>query len=76
MVNNHPCISKGKITRHQVKQLNKTEYVLFRDGGMKIQQDMLFVSIPIVELHDNGRLMRITLIQAGEGRNIEGRLRM
>ena len=46
-VNSHPCISKGKIARHQVKQLNKTEYVSFGDGGMKTQQDMLIVSIPL-----------------------------
>ena len=46
-VNCHPCISKGESQRHQVNAMNKTEYVLFRDGDAKIQQDMLFVSIPV-----------------------------
>ena len=46
-VNCHPCISKGESQRHQVNVMNKTEYVLFEDGGMKIQQDMLIVSIPV-----------------------------
>ena len=45
---------KGESQRHQVNVMNKTEYVLFEDGGMEIQQDMLIVSVPLVELHDNG----------------------
>ena len=45
---------KGKMLRHQVKKLDKIEYIKSRDGDMKIQQDMLIVSIPLVELCDDG----------------------
>ena len=62
--------------RHQVKQLNKIEYIKFKDGGMKIQQDMLFVSVSIVELHDYGGLTKIMHIQVGEGKNVEERVKM
>ena len=37
---------KGKSQRHQVNAMNKTEYILFKDWGSKIQQDMLIVSVP------------------------------
>ena len=47
--------------------MNKTEYVLFEDGDTKIQQDMLIVSIPLVELRDDGGLTGIMLIQVGKG---------
>ena len=53
--------------RYQVKTLNKIEYIKSRDGDTKIQQDMLIVSIPLVELHDDSRLTENTLIQAGKG---------
>ena len=66
-VNCHPHVSKGELQRHQVNVMNKTEYVLFKNGGVKIQQDMLIVGIPLVELHDNGRLMEIMLIQVDKG---------
>ena len=46
-VNSHPHVSKDEIARHQVKQLNKTEYVSFGNGGLKIQQDMLIVSVSV-----------------------------
>ena len=55
--------------------MNKTEYVSFGDGDMKIQQDMLIVSVPLVELHDDSGLTRIMLIQAGKGRNVEERVK-
>ena len=46
-VNCHPHISKGESQRHQVNAMNKTEYVLFVDGGSKVQQDMLIINIPV-----------------------------
>ena len=73
-VNSHPHISKGESQRHQVDVMNKTEYIEFENGDTKIQQDMLIVSIPLVELCDVGRLTRIMLIQVGNGENIEERL--
>ena len=45
---------KGELQRHQVNAMNKTEYISFEDGDVKIQQDRLFVSVPFAELRDNG----------------------
>ena len=38
---------KGETLRHQVKTLDKIEYIESEDRDAKIQQDMLFVSIPL-----------------------------
>ena len=38
---------KGESQGHQVDAMNKIEYISFVDGGAKIQQDMLDVSIPL-----------------------------
>ena len=55
-INSHPCLSiKGETLRHQVKTLDEIEYIKSRDGDMKIQQDRLFVSIPLIELRDDSR---------------------
>ena len=37
---------KGETLRHQVKMLDKIGYIKSQDGDTKIEQDMLFVSIP------------------------------
>ena len=38
---------KGETLRHQVKTLDKIEYIKSRDGSLKFQQDMLVVSVPL-----------------------------
>ena len=40
---------KGETLRHQVKMLDKIGYIKSKDGGLKIQQDMLIVSIPLCQ---------------------------
>ena len=34
--------------------LDKIEYIKSGDGDTKIQQDRLFISIPLIELHNDG----------------------
>ena len=58
---------KGETLRHQVKTLDEIGYIKSKDGGLKIQQDMLVVSVPLVELCDDGGQMKIMLIQVGKG---------
>ena len=69
-INCHPHISKGESQRQQVNAMNKTEYVLFVDGGTKIQQNMLFVSVPVCWTAWQWWVNKNMLIQAGKGENI------
>ena len=41
-------IKKGESQRYQINAINKIEYISFVEGVAKIQQDMLFVSVPFL----------------------------
>ena len=66
-VNCHPHISKGETLIHQVETLDEIKYIKSKDGDTKIQQDRLFVSIPLIELRDDSRKMRERAHWSGQG---------
>ena len=39
---------KGESQGHQVNAMNKIEYISFGEGDVKVQQDMLVVSVPFL----------------------------
>ena len=61
------CIKKGEMLRHQVKTLDKIGYIKSKDRDAKIQQDMLFVSVPLCWTAQQQQVNENTLIEVGKG---------
>ena len=57
---------KGESQRHQVNAMNKTEYISFGDGNAKIQQDRLFVSVPLLNCATMAGKREFTLFKVGK----------